>query len=166
MPEILGEMVESCAPSGRRACSVRSPCTCRSPTVGILEIAGFRRQYEGFCQARAPSSGKSQCVEGGVIFAAWWSRQCAFKLSILSPTFYRNPEVFSFVFKNFSSILIYFQVRLGPGPLRCPSLTRLPVWEPIPGPLLTNHPCSAVRAQIISSSDDLVVSKLPACGCE
>ena len=63
--------------------------------------------------------------------------------------------------------LIYFQVRFGSGPLRCPSLTRLPVWEPIPGPLLTNHSCSAVRAQIISlRSDDLVVLKLPACGRE
>ena len=30
-----------------------------------------------------------------------------------------------------------------------------------------NHPCSAVGAQIISlRSDDLVVPKLPACGCE
>ena len=47
---------------------------------------------------------------------------------------------------KFSSFLIYFQVRLGPGPLRCPSLTRLPMWEPITGPLLTNHSCSAVRA--------------------
>jgi len=29
------------------------------------------------------------------------------------------------------------------------------------------HPCSAVGAQIISlKSDDLVVPKLPACGCE
>jgi len=68
---------------------------------------------------------------------------------------------------QFSSIFIYFQVRLGPGPLRCPSLTRLPVWEPIPGPLLTNDSCSAVRAQIISlRSDDLVMPKLPACGRE
>ena len=29
MPEMLGEMVESCAPSGCRACSVCSPCTCQ-----------------------------------------------------------------------------------------------------------------------------------------
>ena len=33
--------------------------------------------------------------------------------------------------------LIYFQVWQGPGPSRCPSLTRLPIWETIPGPLLT-----------------------------
>ena len=39
------------------------------------------------------------------------------------------------------------------------------MWEPIPGPVLTNHSCSAVRPQIISlRSDDLVVPKLPACG--
>jgi len=42
VPEILGEMLESCAPSGCRACSVRSPCTCESRTVGILEIAGIQ----------------------------------------------------------------------------------------------------------------------------
>ena len=36
------------------------------------------------------------------------------------------------------------------------------MWEPIPRPLLTNHPCLAVRAQIISlRSDDLIVPKLP-----
>ena len=29
MPEMLGEMVESCAPSSCRACYVRSPCTCQ-----------------------------------------------------------------------------------------------------------------------------------------
>jgi len=29
VPEMLGEMVESCAPSGCRACSVSSPCTCQ-----------------------------------------------------------------------------------------------------------------------------------------
>jgi len=47
--------------------------------------------------------------------------------------------------------LIYFEVRLGPRPLTCPSLTRLP----------------AVGAQSISRrSDDLVVPKPPACGCE
>ena len=36
------------------------------------------------------------------------------------------------------------------GAQRCPSLTHLPIWEPITGPLLTNHSCSAVGAQIIS----------------
>ena len=79
---------KSCAPSGCRACSVRSPCTCRSRTVGILEIAGIQAPVRGlFSGARTicsiPSC-KSQCVEGGVIFADWWSRQCAFKLSILT----------------------------------------------------------------------------------
>jgi len=34
--------------------SFRSPCTCRSRTVGSLKSQGFRRQCEGFCQARAP----------------------------------------------------------------------------------------------------------------
>jgi len=29
VPEMLGKMVESCAPSGCRACSVSSPCTCQ-----------------------------------------------------------------------------------------------------------------------------------------
>jgi len=52
-------------------------------------------------------------------------------------------------------------------PLRCLSLTCPTVWEPIPGPLLTNHSFSAAGAQIISlRSDDLVVPKLPVCGCE
>ena len=87
MPETLGEMVESCA-LGCHACSVLSLCTCQSRTVGILEIAGIQTPIRGllsgartFCSI---PSGKSQCVEGGVIFTAWWSRQCAFKLSILS----------------------------------------------------------------------------------
>jgi len=66
--------------------------------------------------------------------------------------------------------LIYFQVWWGPVPLSCPSLTRLPMWpvKAIPGPLLTTTPtCSAVGAQITSlNSDDLVVPKLPTCGCE
>ena len=65
---------------------------------------------------------------------------------------------------QFSSISFIFKVRFEPGPLRCPSLTRLPLWESIPGPLLTKHPSSAAGAQIISCrSDDLVVPKLPAC---
>jgi len=34
--------------------------------------------------------------------------------------------------------LTYFQVRLGPGPLRC--LSRLPMWKAIPGLLLTAAP--------------------------
>ena len=62
-----------------------------------------------------------------------------------------------------------FQVQLGPGPLRCPSLTRLPMWKAIPRPLLTTTPVteSAVGSQITSlRSDDLVVPRLPACGCE
>ena len=68
---------------------------------------------------------------------------------------------------SFQFNLIYFEVWLGPRPLRCSSLTRLPMWEPKPGPLLTNHSCSAVGAQIIIlRSDDLVVPKLLACGCE
>ena len=54
VPETLGEMVESGAPSGCRARSVRSPCTCRCRTVGSLKLQGFRRQCEGFCQVRAP----------------------------------------------------------------------------------------------------------------
>jgi len=86
--EILGVMVESCAPSGCRACSVRSPCTCRSRTVGILEIAGIQAPVRGLLSGARTicsiPSGKSQCVEGGVIFADWWSRQCAFKLSVLT----------------------------------------------------------------------------------
>ena len=39
-----------------------------------------------------------------------------------------NPQQIFESSVQFSSILIYFEVRLGPGPLRCPSLTRLPVW--------------------------------------
>ena len=73
--EILGVMVESCAPSGCRACSVRSPCTCRSRTVGILEIAGIQAPVRGVLSGARTicsiPSGKSQCVEGGVIFADW-----------------------------------------------------------------------------------------------
>ena len=60
-----------------------------------------------------------------------------------------RPSVGHFSSVHFTGNLIYCQVRLGPGPFRCPSLTRLPMWEPIPGPLLTNHLCSAVGAQII-----------------
>ena len=88
VPEILGVMVESCAPLGCRACSVRSPCTCRSRTVWILEITGIQAPVRGLLSGARTicsiPSGKSQCVEGGVIFADWWSRQCAFKLSILT----------------------------------------------------------------------------------
>ena len=69
--------------------------------------------------------------------------------------------------KTALTIALLQEAKVFGGPLRCPSLTRLPVWEPIPGPLLTNHSCSAIRAQIISlRSNDLVVPKLPACGCE
>jgi len=75
VPEILGVMVESCAPSGCRACLVLSPCTCRSRTVGILEIAGIQAPMRGLLSGARTvcsiPSGKSQCVEGGVIFAAW-----------------------------------------------------------------------------------------------
>jgi len=71
---------------------------------------------------------------------------------------------FSVQFRLISFIL---HVRLGPGPLRCLSLTRIPMWEPIHGPLLTNYSCSAEGAQKISLRlDDLVVPKLPACECE
>ena len=63
--------------------------------------------------------------------------------------------------------LIYFWVRLGPGPLRCPSLSRLPVRETIPGPLLNKNSCLAVGTQIISfRSDDLLVPKRPAFRCD
>ena len=68
-----------------------------------------------------------------------------------------------------SSIQFNSHLFLSPigGPVRCPSLTRLPVWESIPGPLLNNHSCSAVGAEIISlRSDDLVVPKLPEGGRE
>jgi len=57
-------------------------------------------------------------------------------------------------FHRLSSVqlnLIYFSVRLGPGPLRCPSLSHLPMWEAIPGPLsppfgrLEGHRSSPLR---------------------
>ena len=106
MPEILGVMVESCAPSGCRACSVRSPCTCRSRSVGILEIAGIQAPVRGpLSGARTICiipSGKSQCVKGGVIFADWWSRQCVFKLSVLTHVGHSRVTKNFFFFGGFS----------------------------------------------------------------
>ena len=102
--QCLGVMVESCAPSGCRACSVRSPrpCTCRSRTVGILEIAGVQAPIRGLLSGAhtvcSIPSGKLQCVEGGVIIAAWWSRQCAFKLSILSLHMLQKSTVYILFF--------------------------------------------------------------------
>jgi len=102
-------MVESCAPSGCRACSVRSPCTCRSRTVGILEITGIQAPVRGLLSGARTicsiPSGKSQYVEGGVIFAAWWSRQCSFKLSILTHVGHTHTRN-NFVFFLFPSVTI------------------------------------------------------------
>jgi len=94
------------------------------------------------------------------------------KMPVLYPpsnvgAYTRTPSPTMPMFSSVQSHVFLSQIGLGPGPLRCPSLTRLPVWESIPRPLLTNHSCSVVRAQIISlRSDDLVVPKLPTCGCE
>jgi len=52
VPEMLGEMVESCAPLGCRACSVRSPCTCQM--LGLIVLSStlalpFHIALEFFC---------------------------------------------------------------------------------------------------------------------
>jgi len=61
----------------------------------VLRAVGLPRMFSSFSMhvsiLSSLPSGKSQCVEGGVIFTAWWSRQCACKLSILSPTFFGEP---------------------------------------------------------------------------
>jgi len=52
-------------------CSVRSPCTCQSQTVRILEIAGIQAPIRGLLSGARTvcsiPSGKSQCIEGCVI---------------------------------------------------------------------------------------------------
>ena len=106
-------MVESAgARSGCRTCSVRSPCTCRSRTVGILEIAGIQAPVRGLLSGARTicsiPSGKSQCVEGGVIFADWWSRQCAFKLSILTHVGHSRGSPSLFVFLGFPTFFFFF----------------------------------------------------------
>jgi len=100
VPEILGEMVESCAPSV--AAHVRS--VCHAPVdpelSGSLKIAGIQAPIRGLWSfvrtVCSIPSGKSQYVEGGVIFAAWWSRQCAFKLSIFSLDIFIDMQDFYF----------------------------------------------------------------------
>jgi len=160
----LKDSIRICAQTRRFRCFVRVP-------LGQFgDLGQLHTDFWLLKKFRLTESHLNFWGENSQLFLFFW---VSFSLVWLNPICWQKQHQFSpftFFLKVTSSVqfnLIYFQVRLGPGPLRCPSLTRLPVWEPIPGPLLTNHSCSAVGAQIISlRSDDLVVPKLPACGRE